>query len=123
MLRQKSGSIINIGSVLGLKASPGMSVHPYAVAKAGVGMLTKTTAVEYAKDGIRRNCLAPALTETPLTAPRLQDPAVRQALAARHPLGLGKPEDLAGAAVYLASNEASRTTDLIVTLDAGFMAQ
>src|SRR5207302_1324812 len=65
MQRQGGGSIVNIGSVLGLKASLAFPVHPYAVAKAGVAMLTKTIAVHYAKDGIRCNCVAPAVTETP----------------------------------------------------------
>ena len=56
MQRQGGGSIVNIGSVLGLKAALAFPVHPYAVAKAGVVMLTKTIAVHYAKDGIRCNC-------------------------------------------------------------------
>ncbi|PYM84765.1 MAG: hypothetical protein DME13_11730 [Candidatus Rokuibacteriota bacterium] len=55
MQRQGGGSIVSIGSVLGLKAALAFPVHPYAVAKAGVAMLTKTIAVHYAKDGIRCN--------------------------------------------------------------------
>src|SRR5437870_5686731 len=77
-LRQGGGSFVNSGSALGLKASPAFPVHPYAVAKAGVAMLTKTIAMHYAKSGIRCNCVAPAVTETPLTAPRLQDGAARK---------------------------------------------
>jgi NAD(P)-dependent dehydrogenase (short-subunit alcohol dehydrogenase family) len=124
MLRQGGGSIINVGSVLGLKASSAFPVHPYAVAKAGVAMLTKTIAVHYAKDGIRCNCVAPALTETPLTEPRLKDAAVRKAMEAQYPLGrLGRPEDIARAALYLASDEASWTTGAILTVDGGIMAQ
>jgi NAD(P)-dependent dehydrogenase (short-subunit alcohol dehydrogenase family) len=123
MLRQGRGSIINIGSVLGLKASAGLPVHAYAAAKAGVAMLTRTIAAHYAKDGIRCNCIAPALTETPLTAPRLQDAAARQAMDARHPIGrIGKPEDITGAAVYLASDGASWTTGTILNVDGGFLA-
>ena len=124
MQRQGGGSIINIGSVLGLKASSAFPVHPYAVAKAGVAMLTKTIAVHYAKDGIRCNCVAPALTETPLTEPRLKDAAARKAMEAQYPLGrLGRPEDITQAVLYLASDEASWTTGTIVTVDGGFMAQ
>jgi NAD(P)-dependent dehydrogenase (short-subunit alcohol dehydrogenase family) len=123
MRRQGTGSIINIGSVLGLKASPAFPVHSYAVAKAGVAMLTKTIAAHYAKDGIRCNCIAPALTETPLTEPRLTDGPARQAMQAQYPLGrLGRPEDIAHAAVYLASDEASWTTGTILTVDGGVMA-
>ena len=124
MLRQGGGSIVNIGSVLGLKASPALQVHPYAVAKAGVAMLTKTIAVHYAKSGIRCNCVAPAVTETPLTSPRLQDAAVRKALEAGHPMGrLGTPEEIAQAVLYLASDEARWTTGVILSVDGGVMAQ
>jgi len=109
MQGQGGGSIVNIGSVLGLKASLAFPVHPYAVAKAGVAMLTKTIAVHYAKDGIRCNCVAPAVTETPLMESRLKDAAVRTAMEARVPLGrLGSPDDVAQAAL---------------TVDGGIMAQ
>ena len=122
MLRQGEGAIVNIGSVLGLKASAGFPVHPYAAAKAGVAMLTRTIAMQYAKDHIRCNCVAPAITETPLTAPRLRDPAARRALEAVHPLGLGAPEDIARAVLYLASDEARWTTGVILPVDGGILA-
>jgi len=124
MQRQRGGSIINIGSVLGLKASIAFPVHPYAVAKAGVAMLTKTIAAHYAKDGIRCNCVAPALTETQLTEPQLKDATARRAMEAQYPLGrLGRPEDIAHAALYLASDEASWTTGTILAVDGGVLAQ
>src|SRR3989440_1678247 len=124
MQRQGGGSIVNIGSVLGLKASLAFPVHPYAVAKAGVAMLTKTIAVHYAKDGIRCNCIAPALTETPLTESRLKDPSVRKAMEAHYPLGrLGRPDDIARAALYLAADDASWTTRTTLPVDGGMMAQ
>src|SRR3989454_892694 len=124
MQRQGGGSIVNIGSALGLKASLAFPVHPYAVAKAGVAMLTKTIAVHYAKDGIRCNCVAPAVTETPLLESRLTDPAVRKAMEARVPLGrLGRPDDIAQAVLHLASDEAAWTTGTILTVDGGIMAQ
>jgi NAD(P)-dependent dehydrogenase (short-subunit alcohol dehydrogenase family) len=123
MQRQGGGSIVNIGSVLGLKAALAFPVHPYAVAKAGVAMLTKTIAVHYAKDGIRCNCVAPALTDTPLIESRLKDAAVRTALEAQYPLGrLGRPDDIAQAVLYLASDDAAWTTGTIVTVDGGIMA-
>ena len=87
-------------------------------------MLTKTIAVHYAKDGIRRNCVAPAVTETPLMESRLKDAAVRTAMEARVPLGrLGSPDDVAQAALYLASDDATWTTGTILTIDGGIMAQ
>jgi NAD(P)-dependent dehydrogenase (short-subunit alcohol dehydrogenase family) len=123
MQRRGGGSIVNIGSVLGLKAALAFPVHPYAVAKAGVAMLTKTIAVHYAKDGIRCNCVAPALTDTPLIESRLKDAAVRTALEAQYPLGrLGRPDDIAQAVLYLASDDAAWTTGTIVTVDGGIMA-
>jgi len=124
MQRQGGGSIVNIGSALGLKASLAFPVHPYAVAKAGVAMLTKTIAVHYAKDGIRCNCVAPAVTETPLLESRLTDPAVRTAMEARVPLGrLGRPQEIAQAVLHLASDEAAWTTGTILSVDGGIMAQ
>jgi NAD(P)-dependent dehydrogenase (short-subunit alcohol dehydrogenase family) len=86
-------------------------------------MLTKTIAVHYAKDGIRCNCVAPALTETPLIESRLKDPAVRRTMEAQYPLGrLGRPHDVAQAVLYLASDDAAWTTGTIVTVDGGIMA-
>lgn len=123
MQRHGGGSIVNIGSVLGLKAALAFPVHPYAVAKAGVAMLTKTIAVHYAKDGIRCNCVAPALTETPMIESRLKDAAVRRTMEAQYPLGrLGRPDDIAQAVLYLASDDAAWTTGTIVTVDGGIMA-
>src|SRR5436309_1313318 len=123
MQRQGGGSIVNIGSVLGLKASQAFPVHAYAVAKAGVAMLTKTIAAHYAKDGIRCNCVAPALTETPLTESRLRDAAARTTMEAQYPLGrLGRPDDVAQAALYLASDDAAWTTGTVLTVDGGIMA-
>jgi len=123
MQRQGGGSIVNIGSVLGLKASQAFPVHAYAVAKAGVAMLTKTIAAHYAKDGIRCNCVAPAVTETPLTESRLRDATARTTMEAQYPLGrLGRPDDVAQAALYLASDDAAWTTGTVLTVDGGIMA-
>ena len=124
MVQQGGGAIVNIASVLGLKAVPGFPVHAYAVAKAGVVMPTKTIAVHYAQDKIRCNCIAPAIVETSLTASRTRDATVRAALEARHPLGrLGTPEDIARAAVYFASDESLWITGSVLTVDGGVMAQ
>ncbi len=124
MLRQGGGSIVNIASVAGLKGLPQLPAHAYATAKAGVVMLTKTIAIHYAKDNVRCNCIAPAFVETPLTAGRLSDPQTRAALEAAHPLGrLGTPDDVAPAAIYLASDESAWTTGIVLPVDGGWMAQ
>jgi NAD(P)-dependent dehydrogenase (short-subunit alcohol dehydrogenase family) len=124
MQRQRGGSLVNIGSVLGLKASPNFPVHPYAVAIAGVAILTKTIAVHYAQDAIRCNCVAPALTETALAEPPPKDPAVRRAIEDQYPLGpLRNSEDIAEAMLYFASDDAAWTTGVILTVDGEVMAQ
>jgi len=93
-------------------------------AKAAVLSLSRLVADVYAKDGIRCNCVAPAVTETPLMESRLKDAAVRTAMEARVPLGrLGSPDDVAQAALYLASDDATWTTGTILTVDGGIMAQ
>lgn len=119
MLQQGGGAIVNIGSVGGLKVIPGVPIHAYATAKAGVVMLTKTVAVEYAKQNIRCNCVCPAGVETPDSIA-----VVKATTDATHPMGRkGKPEEIAQAVLYLASNEASWTTGAILMVDGGVMAQ
>ncbi len=124
MLRAGTGTIINISSGLGLKASAVLKSHAYAAAKAGVIMLTKTLAVEYAKNSIRCNCIAPAIIETPLTATRTSDAQMRATLEHLHPMGrLGVPEDVARAAVYFAADESGWTTGTVLPIDGGWKAQ
>ena len=123
MLKQGGGSILNISTVAGLKAIPIFEGHAYQAAKAGVNMLTKTVAVHYAKHNIRCNCICPAGVETPGVSDILADAQAKAAFSAFHPLGrLGRPEEVAEAAVYFASNESSWTTGSILTVDGGVMA-
>lgn len=110
--------------MLGLKAVLGFPVHAYAVAKAGVLMLTTTIAGHDAQDRIRGNGIAPAIVETSLTASWTRDATMRAALEARHPLRrLGTPEDIARAAVYGASDGSLWTAGSVLTVDGGVMAQ
>jgi len=123
MLKQGGGSIVNISTVGGLKAIPIFEGHAYQAAKAGVNMLTKTVAVHYAKHNIRCNGICPAGVETPGVTDILANPQAKAAFAAFHPLGrLGRPEEIAEAAVYFASDESSWTTGSILTVDGGVMA-
>jgi NAD(P)-dependent dehydrogenase (short-subunit alcohol dehydrogenase family) len=123
MLKQGGGSILNISTVAGLKAIPFFEGHAYQAAKAAVNMLTKTVAVHYAKHNIRCNSICPAGVETPGVSDILADPQAKATFSAFHPLGrLGRPEEIAEAAIYFASNESSWTTGSILTVDGGVMA-
>ena len=118
MRAQKSGSIILTASVAGLTAWTHSS--PYCVTKAGVIHLAKVAAVEYARDGIRVNCVCPG---TFLSAMHTDLPAEAvDAIAAKHPLGLGSAEDLVGAYSYLASDASRWTTGSAIVVDGGYAA-
>ncbi len=124
MLKQGGGSILNISTIAGLKAMPGYPAHAYAAAKAGVVMLTKTVAIQYAKGKIRCNCICPAGVDTPGVAGMTSDPKAREWFDSIHPIGrMGKPEEVAQAAIYFASDESAWTTGAILSVDGGIMAQ
>jgi len=118
MRAQRSGSIILTASVAGLTAWTHSS--PYCVTKAGVIHLAKVAAVEYARDGIRVNCVCPG---TFLSAMHTDLPAEAvEAIAAKHPLGLGSADDLVGAYSYLASDASRWTTGSAIVVDGGYAA-
>lgn len=118
MRAQHSGSIILTASVSGLTAWTHSS--PYCVTKAGVVHLAKVAAVEYARDGIRVNAVCPG---TFLSGMHAELPAQAvDAIAARHPLGLGAAADLVGAYSYLASDASRWTTGSAVVVDGGYAA-
>ncbi len=123
MLNQGGGSIVNISSLAALKARVWSPVHAYGAAKAGVVMLTKSVAIEYAKRNIRCNCICPARVDTPSVAADMSAPAVRSAMDAHHPIGrIGKPVEIAYAALYFASDESAWTTGTVLPVDGGVMA-
>jgi meso-butanediol dehydrogenase / (S,S)-butanediol dehydrogenase / diacetyl reductase len=118
MRGQQSGSIILTASVAGLTAWSHASA--YCVTKAGVIQLAKVAAVEYARDGIRVNCVCPG---TFLSAIHEGLPAEAiDAMAAKHPLGLGSADDLVGVYSYLASDAARWTTGSAIVVDGGYAA-
>ncbi len=123
MLKQGEGSIINVSTVAGMKAMSGFPSHAYQAAKAGVNMLTKTVAIEYAKQGIRCNCICPAGVLTAPVLAMLNDPNMKTFFEGIHPMGrLGQPEEIAEAAIYFASDESRWTTGSILAVDGGVMA-
>ena len=123
MRQSGGGSIINSSSTAGLVGSP-YSGASYAATKGAVRLLTKATAIQYAKEGIRCNSVHPGLLETPMTADMLADAAHREERTARIPLGrIGTAEDVACGVLYLASDEASFITGSELVIDGGATAQ
>jgi NAD(P)-dependent dehydrogenase (short-subunit alcohol dehydrogenase family) len=123
MLKGGGGSVINTASVAGLVGSPGASA--YCASKGGVVQLTKTAALEYAKQKIRVNAIAPGVIHTPMIE-RLTEgqPEMGKALLQMEPVGrLGEPEEIAAAALFLASDESSFITGHIMVVDGAFIAQ
>jgi NAD(P)-dependent dehydrogenase (short-subunit alcohol dehydrogenase family) len=113
------GSIINAGSPTGLTMS-GAGWHAYSSSKAGVMGLTRVMAADYAPHGIRVNGIVPGSIETTLTKPLMDDPEVRAKLVALHPIGrVGTPQDMAGIAVFLASDESAFATGSHFHVDGG----
>ncbi|HUV38225.1 MAG TPA: 3-oxoacyl-[acyl-carrier-protein] reductase [Planctomycetota bacterium] len=118
MLRQRSGSIVNLASVSGIAGSAGQA--NYASSKAGVIGLTKTAAREFAKRGIRVNAVAPGFIETQMTA-MLPD-VVKQKYTEATPLRrAGQPADVAGAVLYFASDVSSFVTGQVLNVDGGMV--
>jgi NAD(P)-dependent dehydrogenase (short-subunit alcohol dehydrogenase family) len=113
------GSVINCGSPTGLTMS-GAGWHAYSSSKAGVMALTRVMAADYAKHGIRVNGIVPGTIETSLIKILTDDPVQRANLAALHPIGrIGTPEDMAGIAVFLASDESKFATGAHFFVDGG----
>jgi meso-butanediol dehydrogenase / (S,S)-butanediol dehydrogenase / diacetyl reductase len=123
MVAQGSGSIVHLASVEGLEGMSGSL--PYNASKGGVVLMTKNMAIDYGAQGIRVNCLCPGLIETPLTALLQSEPLqhVRDQMKSWHVLNrLGKPDEVANCALFLASDEASFVTGHALVVDGGWTA-
>jgi 3-oxoacyl-[acyl-carrier protein] reductase len=124
MIEQNYGNIINISSLLGIRAIPKVPFSVYGVTKAGIIMLTKSIAVEYGQYNIRCNCVAPSTIRSPILEPYLQDENAKKVLENSFPLKrIGDPEDVTNAILFLASDESKWVTGTIMNIDGGISAK
>jgi len=124
VMEKKIGNIINISSLLGIRAIPNVPLSIYGVTKAGIIMFTKSIAVEYGSYGIRCNCIVPSTIKSPMIEPYLQDEKSKELLESSFPLKrIGNTSDISGAVVYLCSDDANWITGTSLTIDGGFSAK
>ncbi|HET9838894.1 MAG TPA: SDR family oxidoreductase [Candidatus Angelobacter sp.] len=122
MRRAGGGSIINIGSVLSTLGAPNRVA--YAGSKGAVLAMTRAMALDHAAENIRVNCICPGIVETEMVARFSMDERARRQRIAMHPAGrFGRPQDVAGLAVFLAGDESAWTTGAAFTVDGGYSAQ
>jgi len=123
MVDRGAGSIVNLASVEGIEG--GQAQTAYNASKGGVVLLTRSMAVDYGPNNVRVNCLCPGMIQTPMTAP-LQEGGLAPVLEwfeAQHLLGrCGQPEEVAAAALFLASDDASFVTGHALAVDGGYLA-
>jgi len=120
-LRETKGAVINLASIRSFVAAGNAAA--YAASKGAVMQLTKALAVEWAGDGIRVNAIAPGFVETPLVPDAEKTPAREAAILARTPQKrIGAPEEVGGAAVFLASDAARFITGVVLPVDGGYLA-
>lgn len=122
MIKQGGGSIVNISSIAGLTGGSGTG--PYTASKGAVRMLTKATAVDYAKHNIRANSVHPGFIITPMTTELMNDENMKGWFLSMTPLPrLGEAEDIAKGVLFLASDESSYITGIELPIDGGYAAK
>ena len=121
MISQRKGKIINISSTMG---SVGLERRAaYSSSKAGVNLLTKVLAIEWAPYHINVNAIAPTFVETPLTKPMFEEKGFRDSVLGKIPLGrIAQPKDITGAVIYLASEASNMVTGHVLMIDGGWTA-
>ncbi|MCA0207032.1 SDR family NAD(P)-dependent oxidoreductase [Pararhodobacter sp.] len=120
-LRQTKGRIVNLGSIMSVTAGPGLAA--YAASKGAVLQLTKVLAHDLAPDGIRVNAIAPGVIETPMTEVTRADPEAIGRFMAHTPMRRpGRPEELVGPVLFLASEASSYMTGALLPVDGGYLA-
>jgi NAD(P)-dependent dehydrogenase (short-subunit alcohol dehydrogenase family) len=120
-LQQTKGRIINLASIMSVSAGPGMAA--YAASKGAVLQMTKALAHDLAPDGIRVNAIAPGVIETPMTVATRNDPEAIGRFMAHTPLKRpGRPEELVGPVLFLASHLSSYVTGILLPVDGGYLA-
>jgi NAD(P)-dependent dehydrogenase (short-subunit alcohol dehydrogenase family) len=118
MIKQGGGAIVNMASIASLRAGR----TAYTTSKHGLIGLTKSTALQFAPQGVRVNAICPALIETPMVDDLISDPDGRQRLTDLHPIGrLGKPDDIAEAVMWLCSPAAAFVTGHSLVADGGYL--
>ncbi|HUY15724.1 MAG TPA: SDR family NAD(P)-dependent oxidoreductase [Terriglobia bacterium] len=125
MIKRGGGAVINVSSVLGLVGSARhFKSHAYAASKGGIISLTRAMAAWYACNRVRVNCVSPGLIDTPMAMRVLGKTSALRYVKQHQPLrgGLGTPEEVASAILFLASNEASMITGIVLPVDAGWSA-
>ncbi len=118
MIPNRSGRIINLGSIVGLTGIE--MAADYGAAKGGIISFTRCVAREVVRQGILVNCIAPGFIETPMTAPL--SPELRKAVIARTPIGrFGEPRDIAAAALFLACEDSSFMVGQVISPNGGYV--
>jgi NAD(P)-dependent dehydrogenase (short-subunit alcohol dehydrogenase family) len=118
MMKQGRGAIVNISSIASLVGLSGLAA--YTASKGGLDALTRATAIEYAKEGIRCNVVNPGLVDTPMAAPLMANPDMLQPILAQYAIRrAGTPEEVANLVLYLASDEAAWVTGATFPIDGG----
>jgi len=124
MVKQKSGVIVNIASIVMGQIGKGMAgLAHYSAAKGGIAALTKTLALELAPHNIRVNTIAPGAVDTPMVDSAMADPKALEQILAMIPLHrMGKPEEIANTVLFLSSEDSSYITGSVVVVDGGWLA-